>query len=177
MATHYSVLVWRIPGTGEPGGLPSMGLHRVGHDWSDLAAVVAAAQQERKVRSHFQYFTRADAVGPPKNNKVFTTVIAILDTRAHSLREGQLPQTTGRGSSVCTRNGGRETPPALVCLHPRCPSSLADDKEGMKPQVLHFLVPWTLGQAEGISEPLLRIMFFSAWCKIPRIKRKSTALK
>ena len=38
MATHSSVLAWRIRGTGEPGGLPSMGLHRVGHDWSDLAA-------------------------------------------------------------------------------------------------------------------------------------------
>ena len=38
MATHSSLLAWRIPGTGEPGGLPSMGLHRVGHDWSDLAA-------------------------------------------------------------------------------------------------------------------------------------------
>ena len=43
MATHSSVLAWRIPGMGEPGGLPSMGLHRVGHDWSDLAAVAAAA--------------------------------------------------------------------------------------------------------------------------------------
>ena len=32
VATHSSVLAWRIPGTGEPGGLPSMGLHRVGHD-------------------------------------------------------------------------------------------------------------------------------------------------
>ena len=38
MATHSSVLAWRIPGAGEPGGLTSMGLHRVGHDWSDLAA-------------------------------------------------------------------------------------------------------------------------------------------
>ena len=38
MATHSSVLAWRIPGTGEPGGLPSMGSHRVGHNWSDLAA-------------------------------------------------------------------------------------------------------------------------------------------
>ena len=38
MAIRSSVLAWRIPGTGEPGGLPSMGLHRVGHDWSDLAA-------------------------------------------------------------------------------------------------------------------------------------------
>ena len=40
MANHSSVLAWRIPGTGEPGGLPSMGLHRVRHDWSDLAAAV-----------------------------------------------------------------------------------------------------------------------------------------
>ena len=37
MATHSTVLAWRIPGTGEPGGLPSKELHRVGHDWSDLA--------------------------------------------------------------------------------------------------------------------------------------------
>ena len=42
MATHSSVLAWRIPGTGEPGGLPSTELHRVGHDWSDLAAAAAA---------------------------------------------------------------------------------------------------------------------------------------
>ena len=42
MATHSSVLAWRIPGMGEPGGLPSMGSHRVGQDWSDLAAVAAA---------------------------------------------------------------------------------------------------------------------------------------
>ena len=37
MATHSSVLAWRIPGTGQPRGLPSLGSHRVGHDWSDLA--------------------------------------------------------------------------------------------------------------------------------------------
>ena len=42
MATHSGVLAWRIPGTGEPGGLPSLGSHRVGHDWSDLAAAAAA---------------------------------------------------------------------------------------------------------------------------------------
>ena len=42
MATHSSVFAWIIPGTGEPGGLPSMGSHRVGHDWSDLAAVAGA---------------------------------------------------------------------------------------------------------------------------------------
>ena len=41
MATHSSVLAWRIPGTGEPGGLLSLVSHRVGHDWSDLAAAAA----------------------------------------------------------------------------------------------------------------------------------------
>ena len=41
MATHSSVLPLRIPGMGEPGGLPSMGLHRVGHDWSNLAGAAA----------------------------------------------------------------------------------------------------------------------------------------
>ena len=41
MATHSSILAWRTPGTEEPGGLHSMGLHRVGHDWSNLAAGAA----------------------------------------------------------------------------------------------------------------------------------------
>ena len=41
MATHSSVLAWRIPGTEEPGGLLSVGSHRVGHDGSDLAAAAA----------------------------------------------------------------------------------------------------------------------------------------
>ena len=41
IATHSSVLAWRIPGMGEPGGLPSMGSHRVRHYWSDLAAAAA----------------------------------------------------------------------------------------------------------------------------------------
>ena len=45
-ATHSSVLAWRIPGTGEPGGLPSMGSHRVGYDWSDLAAAAANAPEQ-----------------------------------------------------------------------------------------------------------------------------------
>ena len=49
MATHSSVLAWRTPGTGEPGGLPSMGLHRVGHDCSDLAAAAAAPESSASV--------------------------------------------------------------------------------------------------------------------------------
>ena len=49
MVTHSSVLAWRIPGTGEPGGLPSMGSHRFGHDWSDLAAVAYASKVMLKI--------------------------------------------------------------------------------------------------------------------------------
>ena len=48
MATHSSVLTWRIPGTGEPGGLPSMRSHRVRQDCSDLAAVAA----EKEMAAH-----------------------------------------------------------------------------------------------------------------------------
>ena len=44
MATHFSVLAL-ISGTGEPGGLPSVGLNKVGHDWSDLAAAAAAVAE------------------------------------------------------------------------------------------------------------------------------------
>ena len=44
MATHSSVLAWRIPGMAEPGGLPSMESHRVGHNQSNLAAAAAAAE-------------------------------------------------------------------------------------------------------------------------------------
>ena len=46
MGTHSSVLAWRIPGTEEPGGLPSMESHRVGHDWSDWAAAAAALTRQ-----------------------------------------------------------------------------------------------------------------------------------
>ena len=53
MATHSSVLAWRIPGTGEPGGLLSTGSHRVRHDWSNLAAAAAS-------RSNLTYFTDYD---------------------------------------------------------------------------------------------------------------------
>ena len=52
MATHSHVLSWRIPGMGDPGGLPSMGSHRVGHNWSNLAA---AAGRELHSKYSFSY--------------------------------------------------------------------------------------------------------------------------
>ena len=56
MATYSSVLALRIPGTGEPGGLPSMGSHRVGHDWSNLAAAAAAKGWQIEVANKSLYF-------------------------------------------------------------------------------------------------------------------------
>ena len=50
MATHSSVLAWWIPGMGHPGGLPSMGSHRVGHDWSDSAAAAATFKKHESKR-------------------------------------------------------------------------------------------------------------------------------
>ena len=54
MATHSSVLAWRIPGMGEPGGLPSMGSHRVGHDWSDLVVSIPDQLSLEKVNLELQ---------------------------------------------------------------------------------------------------------------------------
>ena len=59
--THSSVLAWRIPGTAGPGGLPSMGSHRVGHNWSNLAATAAACQPFPKVA---QFRAKRDPHGP-----------------------------------------------------------------------------------------------------------------
>ena len=52
IATHSSVLAWRITGMGEPGGLLSIGSHRVGHDWSDLASVAAAPLHWQSSKQH-----------------------------------------------------------------------------------------------------------------------------
>ena len=67
MATHSSTILWRIPGTGEPGGLPSTGSHRVWDDWSDLAAAAAYTHThththlqtgQRKTKSHKRWIPR-----------------------------------------------------------------------------------------------------------------------
>ena len=67
MATHSSVLAWRIPGTMEPGGLPSMGSHRVGHDWSDLAA--AANIMHIQLKHTHSYFGKLRGKPFPKLRK------------------------------------------------------------------------------------------------------------
>ena len=60
VATHSSVLAWRIPGTGEPGGLSFLGSHRVGHDWSYLAAAAAKVLELQLQHQSFQWVFRVD---------------------------------------------------------------------------------------------------------------------
>ena len=55
MATHSSILAWRIPGTERPDGLPSMGSHRVGHNCSDLAAAAAAGKHNFSSRHGLKF--------------------------------------------------------------------------------------------------------------------------
>ena len=72
MARHSSALAWRIPGTGEPGGLPSMGSHRVRHDWGDLAAAAAAGgTQQSTVKT--AHALQAQVWGVPHKCEVHST--------------------------------------------------------------------------------------------------------
>ena len=64
MAAHSGVLAWRIPGTGEPGGLLSVGSHRVGNDWSDLAAVAVVVHPKGNQSWIFIGRTDAEAETP-----------------------------------------------------------------------------------------------------------------
>ena len=70
MASHSSILAWRIPGMGEPDGLPSMGLHRVRHDWSDLVAAAAAVGWS----SGFPYFLQLKSEFGNKEFMIWATV-------------------------------------------------------------------------------------------------------
>ena len=88
MATHSSVLAWRIPGTGEPGGLLSMRSHRVGHDWSDLAAAAATAATRKNRR------------------KKWTQNIPKLKADETRIRKGKWEK--GRCSLWCQRIPGRK---------------------------------------------------------------------
>ena len=96
MATHSSVLAWRIPGTWEPGGLPSMESHRVAHDWSDLAAA-AAVQLGNNILWKWEWsrsvvsdsatpWTVAYRLSPPMGSPGENTGVS-----CHFLRQGIFP--------------------------------------------------------------------------------------
>ena len=79
MATHSSVLAWRIPGTGEPAGLPSMGSHRVRHDWSDLAAACKFSFTDEKETASLSIYSRTRKFSPlPRRKWIQLTYCTVL---------------------------------------------------------------------------------------------------
>ena len=87
METHSSVFAWRIPGTGEPGGLPSMGSHRVGHDWSDLAPAAAAWMRCLCVLHLFSFNCHSCSSGLEKSRSWLWLYLLIwFSPRLHTFR-------------------------------------------------------------------------------------------
>ena len=94
IATHSSVLAWKIPGTGEPGGLPSVGSHRVGHDWSNLAAAavwkVSWFSGNRKDISQKLWIGRSFDVGKTLSSSRIVSVLLMNYKTKHPLVSGDI---------------------------------------------------------------------------------------
>ena len=99
MATHSSVLAWRIPGTGEPDGLPSMGSHRVGHDWSDLAAA-AAAVNRRDVHFYWHLVYIAFSATSPKSKEPGENWLDLTRNYIQTLSNAVSPLLGKRGAAM-----------------------------------------------------------------------------
>ena len=83
MATHSSVLAWRIPGAGEPGGLLSMGSHRAGHNWSDLAAA-AGPGGEKEWRAAVSYVQKFNFSRWRSSGYLWSNVSVLNTTKLHT---------------------------------------------------------------------------------------------
>ena len=79
MAIHFSILAWRVPGMGEPGGLPSMGLHRVGHDWSDLAVAAYIKWCIERVFLLIYFFSIHCVMSKKKNDNLLSQIYSYRD--------------------------------------------------------------------------------------------------
>ena len=90
MATHSSILVWRTPGTGEPGGQLSMGSHRVGHDWRNLAAAAAAISWHHH-RRRFSSLHRTKQIA---YNCYLLERCGLSKERLHICNEGEMHVTS-----------------------------------------------------------------------------------
>ena len=144
MATHSSILAWRIPGTDEPSGLPYMGSHRVGHDWSDLAAAAAGVAKSRTRLSDFTFNFHFHAL-----EKELATHSSVLAWRIPGTGEpGGLPSMgshrVGRDWSALTAAGGFDTVGSILWVW--SPGQEDPLEEGMATHsFLPQRIPWTEG--------------------------------
>ena len=106
VAAHSRVLSWRTPGTGEPGGLLSMGSHRVGHDWGDLAAAAAAGQDEKKREGGIILWTRVTWRRHKGENSIMTQKNNIIAQKNKKWMKKEVWSKEGWGMKSF---GGRST--------------------------------------------------------------------
>ena len=113
MATHSSVLAWRIPRTGEPGGLSSTGSHSVRHDWSDLVAVVAQLVKNSELHTEeYKLFSQGCHNKVPKLRCLKPTEIyclIVLEPRSSKSRfqQGHIISDRSRWESFLVSSSGR----------------------------------------------------------------------
>ena len=117
MATHSSVLAWRIPGTGEPGGLPFMGSHRVGHDWSNLAAAAATVQLKLVICLWNSLTVQGLTLGVYTVRAWFQSLVEEL--KSHQLWGATKYKTT-------TKRQTRNTQPHFIDFNPYCYRKIYD---------------------------------------------------
>ena len=183
MATHSSVLAWRILGTEEPSGLPSMGSHRVGHDWSDLAAAGLPVHHQLPEFTQTLVHRVGDAIQPSHPlSSPFPP--APNPSRHQSLPMSQLSTWGGQSTGVSALasflpmntqgwpplgwTGWTSLQPKEACVvslwHHKCLQKLPRCLLGAKPSLVedlfledHFsscvLVPWSQGMPGPSSLP------------------------
>ena len=129
MATHSSVLAWRIPGMGEPGGLPSTGSHRVGHDWSDLAASSSnsSSASEREVAQSCPTLSNPMDCSPPGSSVHWIFQARVLEWGAIAFS----------GAQAHAKRGGWTECLAPLSVDPRSPDFT---RMALGPLTLHALV-------------------------------------
>ena len=135
MATHSSTLAWKIPWAEEPGGLPSMGSHRVGHDWSDLAA----AAMSQIVMSENCLMASSISTPTPFETFEFQQGIPILSSRthsAHSLWRWDAGMVAGEGQSWAGQWNFRFSSCNYEMLFPLTLSSALPSHKRMQPGFL-----------------------------------------
>ena len=153
MATHSSVLAWRVPETGEPGGLLSMGSHRVGHDWSDLAvaAVFVLATHSSTLAWRIPWAEEPgslQSMGLLRVRLDWATSLSLV-TFARSQCEELCPRQRSWGRRLGIRKGGtepQESPWTFLSIYPQNQSL---------PTLLLCALTYTSDFTEGCPPPPL----------------------